>query len=430
MPPLTTRRRLLALLALALGGFAIGTTEFVSMGLLPDIAQTLVPGFAEHREVGLAQAGWLISVYALGVVVGAPLVAITLARASYRRLAIGLVVALLVANLASAAAPVFGLAAVARFAAGLPHGAYFGVASLLAARIMGPGRQGAGVALALSGLTVANIIGVPLGIWLGQNAGWRAAYVAVVVIFAATLVLAIAYLPAVPGDRSRSPRAELRALGSGQLLLMLAVAAIGFGGFFAMYSYISEATLASGLGLAMVPWVMAVFGVGMTVGNAVGGWASDRDRGRTAIIGFTLLIIVLAAYAVFATTPVRLFLFSFAIGAVAMLASPAVQSRVIVIAGEAELLGASLNHAAFNIGNALGAWLGGLVLAAGFGPIAPGWVGAALAAVGGVLAVISLAIERRAAAGATPRGVSTSRDDREGELDDRVGELDGCDATA
>jgi len=397
MPVLSTRRRLLALLALALGGFGIGTTEFVSMGLLPDIAQSLVPAFAEQREQGIAQAGWLISAYALGVVVGAPLIAIALARVSYRTLVIGLLVALALANLASAAAPVFGLAGLARFGAGLPHGAYFGVASLLAARIMGPGRQGAGVALALSGLTVANIIGVPLGIWLGQHAGWRAAYLAVAVIFMITLVLCIAVLPRIPGDRSRSPRLEMRALGNRQLLLMLAVGAVGFGGFFAVYSYITEATLATGLGLAAVPWVMAVFGVGMTVGNVVGGWASDRNRVRTMVIGFVLLIVVLVVYAILATTPVRLFVLTFGVGAISSVVSPAIQSRVIVIAGDAELLGAAANHAAFNLGNALGAWLGGLVLAAGFGPIAPGWVGACLALGGAILGGISLGAERRRA---------------------------------
>lgn len=393
---LTATHRNLALFALALGGFGIGTTEFVSMGLLPQIAAELLPGFQADPEGGIARAGWLITAYALGVVVGAPATAVLAARMSQRRLVLILLTALAAANLASALMPTFTLTAGARFAAALPHGAYFGVASLLAARLMGPGKQGAGIAVALSGLTVANVLGVPLGTWLGQVAGWRWAYAAVAAIFATTLLLGFRVLPHVAGNSDRNPMRELAAFRNGRLWLMLAVGAIGFGGFFAVYSYIAEVTTrTAGLPAAMVPWVLATLGIGMTIGNLIGGWASDRDLTRTLLVGFGALVAVMALYATTAGNPVLLIACVFGIGAASSSLIPSVQARIIRIAGEAELLGAALNHASFNVGNSLGAWLGGLVIAGGFGYLAPGWVAVGLAATGCVLALVSVRLDRR-----------------------------------
>ncbi|MGC5614808.1 MFS transporter [Georgenia sp. Z1491] len=391
----STARRNLALFTLALGGFGIGTTEFVTMGLLPQIAEELVPGFGSDPTGGIAQAGWFVTAYALGVVVGAPVTAVITARLSQRRLVLILAAALALANLASALMPDFALTALARFVAGLPHGAYFGVASLLAARLMGPGRQGAGVAIALSGLTVANVVGVPLGTWLGQEAGWRWAYAAVAAIFVVTLVLALRTIPAVPGNPDRHPMKELSAFRNPRLWLMLAVGAIGFGGFFAVYSYIAEvATRTAGLSEPVVPWVLATLGVGMVIGNVLGGWASDRDLARTVIIGFTSMSTAMALYALLGGSGLLLFPLVFAIGITSSSLIPSIQARIIDIAGEAELLGAALNHAAFNVGNSLGAWLGGLVIAGGLGYLAPGWVGVALALAGGVLALVSIRLDR------------------------------------
>ena len=393
---LTATHRNLALFALALGGFGIGTTEFVSMGLLPQIASELLPSFQADPAAGIAQAGWLITAYALGVVVGAPATAVLAARMSQRRLVLILLTALAVANLASALMPTFTLTAGARFVAALPHGAYFGVASLLAARLMRPGRQGAGVAVALSGLTVANVVGVPLGTWLGQAAGWRWAYAAVAAIFAATLVLGFWVLPRVAGNSERNPMRELAAFRNGRLWLMLAVGAIGFGGFFAVYSYIAEVTTrTAGLPASTVPWVLATLGIGMTIGNVIGGWASDRDLTRTLLIGFGALITMMVLYATSAGNPVLLFVGVFGIGAASSSLIPSVQARIIRIAGDAELLGAALNHASFNVGNSLGAWLGGLVIAGGFGYLAPGWVAVGLAGTGCVLALVSVRLDRR-----------------------------------
>ncbi|GAA4425976.1 MFS transporter [Georgenia halophila] len=395
MPPLSPAHRNLALFALALGGFGIGTTEFVSMGLLPQIAEDLLPGFHENPQAVIAQAGWVITAYALGVVVGAPVTAVVAARLSQRKLVLILLAAFTVASLASATMPTFTLTALARFVAALPHGAYFGVASLFAARLMGPGKQGAGVALALSGLTIANVVGVPLGTWLGQTAGWRWAYVAVAVIFALTLALGFLTLPRIAGNPDRGALRELTAFRNPRLWLMLAVGAVGFGGFFAVYSYIAEVTTrTAGLPGSAVPWVLATLGVGMTIGNVVGGWASDRDLTRTLLVGFGTFVLVMAAYATLGGHPVLLFVLVFAIGGTSASLIPSVQSRIIRIAGDAELLGAAMNHASFNVGNSLGAWLGGLVIAAGFGYLAPGWVGVILAVAGCLLALVSVRVDR------------------------------------
>ncbi|WP_053383951.1 MFS transporter [Leucobacter celer] len=396
MHQFTPLRRNLALFALALGGFGIGVTEFAAMGLLPDIARELIPGFEQSPDTVIAQAGLLISAYALGVVVGAPVFAVLAARMSQSRLAFWLLGLFIVGTVASALMPTFGTLALFRFVAALPHGAYFGVASLLAARIMGPGSQGRGVALAMSGLTIANVFGVPIATWLGQAFGWRIALVFVALIFAAALLLVLAFLPRFPGNPDRSPLKELSALRNPRTWIMIAVGSVGFGGFFAVYSYIAEVTTReTGLGPGIVPWVLACLGVGMTIGNLLGGWASDRDLRRTITWGFMSFIAVLVLYTQVAQFAVGLFVSVFLLGLTSSTLIPSIQTRLIRISDEAALLGAAVNHAAFNVGNSLGAWLGGVVIAGGLGYLAPGWVGAALGALGFALAMLSLAVERR-----------------------------------
>ncbi len=396
MHQFTPLRRNLALFALALGGFGIGVTEFAAMGLLPDIARELIPGFEQSPDTVIAQAGLLISAYALGVVVGAPVFAVLAARMSQSRLAFWLLGLFIVGTVASALMPTFGTLALFRFVAALPHGAYFGVASLLAARIMGPGSQGRGVALAMSGLTIANVFGVPIATWLGQAFGWRIALVFVALIFAAALLLVLAFLPRFPGNPDRSPLKELSALRNPRTWIMIAVGSVGFGGFFAVYSYIAEVTTReTGLGPGIVPWVLACLGVGMTIGNLLGGWASDRDLRRTITWGFVSFITVLVLYTQLAQFAVGLFASVFLLGLTSSTLIPSIQTRLIRISDEAALLGAAVNHAAFNVGNSLGAWLGGVVIAGGLGYLAPGWVGAALGALGFALAMLSLAVERR-----------------------------------
>lgn len=393
---LSRSHRFAALFVLAMGGFGIGCTEFASMGLLPQIAAELVPGYAQHPDVGIAQAGHLISAYALGVVVGAPVLAALTARASHGKLALGLLVAFVAGTVASAVMPTFETTLAARFAAGLPHGAYFGVASLLAARIMGPGKQGQGIALALSGLTVANIVGVPVVTWIGGIWGWRVAYLVVAGIFAFTLLAGLFVLPRYPGDPTRRAMQELRAFRHGQLWLMVAVACIGFGGFFAVYSYLAEmAPRVASVPPAMVPWLLAVVGVGMTIGNIVGGRLSDAAPRRAMSFGFVSFMAALTFFGLFATSPVGIFVGAFLLGATSSALTPGIQSRLIHVAGDAALMAAATNHAAFNVGNSLGAALGGAVIAAGLGYLAPAWVGLALAAIGFLLLMGSLAWERR-----------------------------------
>jgi DHA1 family inner membrane transport protein len=260
---------------------------------------------------------------------------------------------------------------------------------------MGPGNQGKGIALALSGLTIANIVGVPIATWLGQHFGWRSAYLMVAVIFAVALVLAFYSFPRHTGDGTRTAGSELRAFKNVRIWIMIAVGSIGFGGFFAVYSYITEvSTQVAGLSTSTVPWVLAVLGIGMTIGNMIGGWASDRNLTKTVLFGFSAFILSLVLYTLLASSKVGLFASVFLIGITQSILIPSIQARLIRIAGKAALLGAAVNHSAFNIGNALGAALGGASIAAGFGYLSPGWIGIGLAASGLVLALVSLMVTR------------------------------------
>lgn len=396
MPQLNTRQRNLALFALALGGFAIGISEFATMGVLPNIAKELLPGYVERPDQVIAQAGHVITVYALGVVVGAPVFAVLGARMPQTKLAGMLLILLTVGTLASAIMPTFGSVAVFRFVAGLPHGAYFGVAALISGRLLGPGNMGKGIAITMSGLTIANVIGVPLSTMLGQEFGWRWVYGIVAGIFAVTFVLVLLYVPRFPGDRTRSPMRELSALRNPRVWIMVGVISIGFGGFFAVYSYIAEVTTReAGMPSTTVPWVIMTLGLGMVFGNLLGGVLTDRNPNLAGVIGLSLATIAYLAYFCFVIGPVTLFVFAFIVSATTSTLMPSMQARLIRVSSEAKLLGAALNHAAFNVANSLGAWLGGLVIAGGFGYLAPGWLGAALAAGGLLLLLISIGVERR-----------------------------------
>ena len=366
------------------------------MGILPEIAHDLLPGYEANPQQVIAQAGIIISMYALGVVVGAPLFAVLGARMSQVKLACWMLAILAAGNLASAAMPDFMTVTAFRFIAGLPHGAYFGLAALIAARLLGPGSIGKAIAITMSGLTVANVFGVPLSTLLGQQLGWRWVYVLVAVLFALTLVLVFLIVPRDTGDPSRSPLRELAALKNPRVWIMVATISIGTGGFFAVYSYIAEVTTReAGLSAGIVPWVTATIGVGMVIGTLVGGWLTDRNASLTGIIGLTLSAIAYGVYATFATQPILLFVLAFVVSATASLLLPSLQSRLIRVSHEAALLGAALNHAAGNVANSLGAWVGGFVIAAGFGYLAPGWMGVLLAVIGLALLLLSLAVERR-----------------------------------
>ena len=390
-----TRIRL-ALLALALGGFAIGSTEFVAMGLLPNLAADLLPGlYASSPEDANAQAGWLISAYALGVVVGAPTIAAAAARWPRKQLLLVLLMAFTVGTIASALLPTFELVLGARFVAALPHGAYFGIASLVAAELMGPGKRARGIALVLSGLSIANVIGVPAITWVGQNFGWRSAYLVVAAIFAVTFVAVWAVVPHQAGNPLVTMRTELRAFRHSQVWVTLSIGAIGFGGLFAVYSYVAPLVIeVTELGAGAVPLVLVVVGLGMTVGIFVGGAMADWSVRRSMIIAFGVLIGALVLLAFSAQFVVGLLVGLFLIGAAAQALAPTIQARLMDVAHESQSLAAALNHSSLNIGNALGAALGGAAIASGFGYIAPIWIGVGLSVIGLVLTLMMFRIDR------------------------------------
>jgi MFS transporter, DHA1 family, inner membrane transport protein len=361
--------------ALALGGFGIGTTEFATMGVLPDITGDL--------GASIPAGGHLVSAYALGVVVGAPLLAVVGARLPRKVLLLSLLVAFVVGNAASALAPTFRSLEAARFASGLPHGAYFGTAAIVAASLVDPARRARAVARVMLGLTVANVVGVPAATLLGQALGWRSTYWAVSAIGLLALLAVALLVPRVAALPGASPRRELGALARPQVWLALLVGAVGFGGFFAVYSFITPTlTTLAGFSDAGIAVALALFGLGMTVGTEVGGRLADRDVVRTvyAGMGSVLVVLLLFTWTVHSTVPAAVTVFL--IGASGSLCLPALQTRLMDVAGDAQALAAAGQHAALNVANALGAALGGAVIAAGLGYTAPAVVGALLAAGG------------------------------------------------
>ena len=377
----------LALASLALGAMALGTAEFASMGVLPAVATSL--------RVSESTAGSLISAYALGVVVGAPVIAVLGARLPRRFLLLAVMALVAVANLASALAPSFPLLVVARFVAGVPHGAFLGVAALAAASLVPPDRRGRAIAGVFLGLTIANVVGVPLSTAIGQLWSWRATFVVVTVLALLTLAAVRIAVPVLPRGRSGSMSGELQALRNGQFWLVVAICVVGFGGIFAIYTYIaSTLTEVSGISRGWVPAVLSLFGVGMTVGTVVGGRFADRSVRRTITLGLLALAALMAAFTELVRQPVTAVIGVFLLGMMCMTVMPSVQSRLLDVAPEAPTLAASVMHSATNSANAIGAWAGGLVLSAGAGYAAIGWVGAAMA-VGGVgLACLSTLISR------------------------------------
>ncbi|MCV7168529.1 MFS transporter [Mycobacterium manitobense] len=379
--------RWLAVFALALGGFGIGTTEFVAMGLLPDMAASL--GITEPT------AGHVISAYALGVVVGAPLITALTARMNRRTLLLGLMTVFTLGNLITVVAPTYGTLMAARFVAGLPHGAFFGIAALVAAHLMGPKNRAKAVAHVMTGLTLATVLGVPMASWLGQWLGWRAAFALVVGIGALTVTALWFWLPTLRSMHATSPTTELGALRRVQVWLALLIGMVGFGGMFAVYTYVATTmTDVAGLSRGLVPLALMMFGLGMVVGNFVGGWAADRSVIRALYASIGTLAVVLALFVAAAHHPVTALIGLFAVGAAGSAVAPALQTRLMDVAHGAQSLAAALNHSALNIANATGAWVGGLVIADGYGYTAPAAAGAAMAVAGLVVLTLSVALGR------------------------------------
>ena len=374
-------------LSLAVGGFAIGTTEFASMSLLPDMAHGL--------GVDAPTAGHVISGYALGVVVGAPLLAVLGARLARRTLLIVLMSLFALGNALSAVAPTYGWMMLFRFVAGLPHGAYFGIATLVAASLVDQSRRTQAVARVMLGLTVSTIVGVPLANLLGQLVGWRSCFIVVAGLAALTAALVALFAPRDRGDPRASPLRELSALRRPQVWLTLGIGAIGFGGLFAVYTYLADTMAAvTGVGPHMVPFALAAFGVGMTAGNLIVPRFADRALMPTAagVLVWSLVALLLWPFA--ATQMWSVMILMVAIGVGGSLGT-VLQTRLMDVAGDAQALAAALNHSAFNTANALGPWLGGMAIAAGYGWTSTGWVGAALALAGLVVLAVSVAMQRR-----------------------------------
>jgi DHA1 family inner membrane transport protein len=378
--PLSARGVTLVLLALACGGLGIGTGEFAIMGLLPELAKTF--------NATVPDAGYAITAYAAGVVVGAPVIAVAAAGASRRALLLALMSLFLFGNLASAAAPSLNSLIVLRFLTGLPHGAYFGVAALVAASLAPPQRRTQAVGYVMLGLTIATLVGTPLMAVFGEMLSWRLMFFTVGLIGALTVFLLWLHLPYDRRPETSGVSGELLAFARPQVLLTLLMAAAGFGGMFSIFSYIAATAIAyTKLPIAMVPIIMLLFGLGMNTGNLVGSRLADRSL--MGSIGGTLIfnIVVMTGFGLFAYSPVALCLSAFLLGC-GFAAAPAVQTRLMDVAQGGQTMAAASLHSAFNVANALGAWLGGRVIESGLGYPATGYVGATLSIIGlGVFAV-------------------------------------------
>ncbi len=377
----------LAILAMAIGSFGIGTGEFAIMGLLPNLAADL--GVTEP------QAGHVISAYALGVVVGAPFFAILFTRTPRKPLLLGLMALFTLGNVGSALAPDYGSLIALRFLSGLPHGAYFGIAALVAASMVDHGYRARAVGWVMLGLMLATLIGLPVAAWSGQDWGWRPTFAGVGVIGALALALILRYVPPIATVEGASPLRELSALRRGQVWLTLGIAATGCGGMFSVFTYIvpllTEVTLVP---LVWIPPVLALFGIGMTLGNVIGSWMADKALMPTigGMLAFNIVSLSIIPWTAqyWPTACLSVFFVGYTVAI-----CTALQTRLMDVAADGQTLAATLNHAAFNTANALGALFGGMAITAGWGWASTGPVGAIMATMGMILFVISWLLDRR-----------------------------------
>jgi len=378
----------IALWALAVGAFGIGTTEFVIMGLLPEVGADL--------GVSLSSAGLLVTGYALGVVVGAPPVAILTTRLPRKTLLLGLMLIFTLGNLACALAPGYGTLMAARVLTSLAHGAFFGVGSVVATSLVRPEKQASAIALMFTGLTLANVLGVPFGTWLGQAWGWRATFWAVTGVGIVAMLAIAAWVPRSRGDCGGDLMGELRALGRPQVLLGFAMTVLGFGGVFTAFTYIAPLlTELAGFSPAAVSPILLLFGVGLVAGNTYGGKLADRRLMPTLIGSLALLAVVLAVFSLTVHAKFAAVATVAVLGAAAFATVPPLQMRVLEKAGNAPNLASAFNIAAFNLGNAAGAWLGGLTIDHGPGLAATPLVAAAVTTGGLLIALYSWKLDRR-----------------------------------
>ena len=383
-----------ALYALALGGFGIGLTEFVIMGLLPEVA----------ADFGVTEtvAGYLISGYALSVAVGGIALTAALSRVPRKRALMLLMVLFIAGNLLSAVAPTYGMTMAGRVIAALCHGAFFGIGAVVAADLVPANRRAAAISVMFAGLTIANVAGVPLGTFLGQAAGWRATFWAITVIGVIGLVGIAVLVPATSHRSTGSVLSEFRIFRDRQVWLSMAVTVLGYGGMFGAFSYIAfTLTEVSGFSAAAVPWLLVVFGVGLFAGNVLGGRAADRNLVKALVTVISVLAVVLVLFALTAQSKVATVVALLLMGGFGFATVPGLQARIMRYADAAPTLGSGANIAAFNVGNAFGAWAAGLALAAGAGYTSPLWVGAVVTVAG--LGVLLVAVRSRGGELARPR---------------------------
>ncbi|MER7754933.1 MFS transporter [Kitasatospora sp. NPDC097643] len=382
----------LALLALAISAFGIGTTEFVIMGLLPEVAGDF--------SVSIPTAGLLISGYALGVVVGGPLLTVLGTRAPRKGMLLGLMGLFVVGNLVAAVAPAFGLLMVGRIVSAFAHGAFFGIGSVVAAGLVAPHRRASAIALMFTGLTAANVLGVPMGTLLGQHFGWRSTFLVVAGLGLVGLAGIAALVPVQPRAEGGRLGPELAVFRAPQVWLALSMTVLGWGGIFAMFTYITPMmTELAGFAPGSVTWLLFLFGVGLFVGNLLGGWLADRALMRSLTVILAALAALLFAFTLAAHSKVGAVVTIPLIGLFGFATVAPLQKRVMDQAAGAPTLASAANIAAFNLGNALAAWLGGVVISAGLGYDAPNWVGGLLTAVALGVTVLSAALERRGGGG-------------------------------
>lgn len=368
------------LLPLTLGGLGIGITEFVMMGLLPDIAKDLA--------ITIPQAGYLISAYALGVVIGAPLLVIIAGKFPPKKILIALMIMFTAFNALSAFAPNFSLLFLSRLLSGLPHGAFFGVGSVVASRIAAKGKAAQAVSLMFAGLTIANVIGVPLGTFIGHHFSWRFSFAIVAIVGLLTLISLKQWLPALPANKNRDLKTELGFFKTQEAWLIIMMISIGTGGLFTWYSYIAPLmTEVAGYAANNVTYILMLAGLGMMLGNFIGGYLADKfspAKAATALLLTMVLTLVIVHYTAF--NPILALIMTFVTGAVSFALAAPIQMLMINTAKGSEMLAASASQASFNIGNALGAFFGGIPLVYHFDYTWPALVGAAMAFVGALFA--------------------------------------------
>lgn len=383
----------LGLIALAMGGFGIGLTEFVIMGLLPEVSADF--------EVTEAVAGYLISGYALSVAIGAILVTAAVIRFERKKVLLSLMVLFIIGNLMSALAPSYEVMMGGRIVAALCHGAFFGIGSVVAAGMVAPDKRAGAIAMMFSGLTIANVLGVPFGTMLGQQFGWRSTFWAITAIGIVALIGIATLVPTTPAPTAGGGlRGELGAFRNKQVWLSIAITILGYGGMFGAFTYIAfTLTEVSGFAASSVPWLLILFGSGLFVGNVLGGKAADRSLMKALVWILAVLTVVLIVFAATAESKVMTVISLFFMGAFGFATVPGLQMRIMNYASEAPTMASGANIAAFNVGNALGAWLGGLTIAAGLGFTSPIWTGAVVTVVGLVVLLLASSMDR---SGKTP----------------------------